>query len=75
MCGANNMSEAMTSTRILSFRAYLVAGFLFASWSLLGQSATGSISGTVVDSSGGVIPRAQVVLTEDATKSKRDIGR
>jgi hypothetical protein len=46
--------------------------FLFSSLSLLGQSATGSISGTVADSSGAVIPKATVVLTDEATKGKRD---
>ena len=64
------------STRILSSRAYLVLGllfsFLFSSLSLLGQSATGTISGTVADSSGAVIPKATVVLTDEATKGKRD---
>ena len=64
------------STRILSSRAYPALGllftFLFSSLSLLGQSATGSISGTVADSSGAVIPKATVVLTDEATKGKRD---
>ena len=62
----------MTSSRILSFQAYLLPGLLFASVSLLGQSATGSISGTVADSSGAVVPKAKVMLTDDATKGKRD---
>jgi hypothetical protein len=65
------------STRILSFKAYLVIvgllfTFLFSTLSLFGQSATGSISGTVADSSGAVIPKATVVLTDEATKGKRD---
>ncbi len=64
------------STRILSFQAYLVVGllftFLFSTLSLFGQSATGSISGTVADSSGAVIPKATVILTDEATKGKRD---
>jgi hypothetical protein len=66
----------MRSKRILTSRAYLVVGLLltalFCSLSLLGQNATGSISGTVADSSGAVIPKATVVLTDEATKSKRD---
>src|SRR5579863_6863717 len=70
------MFRAMRSARILSSRAYLVLGFLFfflsSSLSLLGQSATGTISGTVADSSGAVIPKATVVLTDEATKGKRD---
>src|SRR5689334_17901973 len=37
-----------------------------------GQFAAGSISGTVADSSGAVIPNAKVVLTNDATTAKRE---
>jgi len=73
--GGDHMSD-LRSTRIVSPRAYLVVGllftFLFSSLSLLGQSATGTISGTVADSSGAVIPKATVVLTDEATKGKRD---
>ena len=68
--------SVLRSMRMLSSRAYLVLGllltFLFCSSSLFGQSATGSISGTVADSSGAIIPNAKVVLTDEATKSKRD---
>jgi hypothetical protein len=41
------------------------------SWSAFGQSATGNISGTVTDASGAVIPKATVLLTDEATGSKR----
>ncbi|MDE3178622.1 MAG: TonB-dependent receptor [Acidobacteriota bacterium] len=34
----------------------------------MGQIASGSLSGTVVDAAGGVIPNAKVVLTNDATR-------
>ena len=75
--GGNQHVYDSRSTRILSSRAYLALGLLFSflsvsSLSLLGQSATGSISGTVADSSGAVIPKATVVLTDEATKGKRD---
>jgi len=70
------MSDAMRSTRIFTSRAYLVLGLLFTillcSLSLPAQNLTGSISGTVADSSGAVIPKATVVLTDEALKTKRD---
>src|SRR5580700_11206856 len=66
----------MRSTRILSSRASFLTGLLllvlFCTSSLFGQNATGTISGTVADSSGAVIPKATVVLTDEATKSKRE---
>ena len=72
--GGNHMSDSR-STRILSSRAYLLVGllftFLFSGLSLLGQSATGSISGTVADSSGAVIPKAAVVLTDELRRNSR----
>jgi len=39
---------------------------------MYGQFRTGSISGTVADSTGAVIPNATVLLTDEATKAKRD---
>jgi len=60
-----------TTSRAFSATGILL-GFLFCSFSLLGQNATGSISGTVADASGAVIPNATVVLIDDATKAKRD---
>src|SRR6266550_8311229 len=38
-----------------------------------GQTITGSISGTVMDSTGGVIPGASVVLTSDKFNQARSI--
>jgi hypothetical protein len=59
------MYRTFTATAIL-------LGFLLCSVPILGQNATGSISGTVVDASGAVIPNATVVLIDEATKTKRD---
>ena len=42
------------------------------SWSIFGQNITGSISGTVADSSGAVVPKATVVLMDEATQTKRE---
>jgi hypothetical protein len=36
------------------------------------QNATGSISGTAADSSGAVIPKAKVVLTDEGNQTKRE---
>ena len=70
------MSEAMGSMRIrisrLSFLAGLLFAVLFCSSTLIGQNATGSISGTVTDASSAVIPKAKVVLTDEATGAKRE---
>ncbi|HEV2417732.1 MAG TPA: carboxypeptidase-like regulatory domain-containing protein [Terriglobia bacterium] len=57
----------------LAKTASLIAALLFAVYGLyqpaaFGQIATGSLSGTVVDTTGGVIPNAKVVLTNQATK-------
>src|SRR5580700_1296884 len=70
------MSEAFGSKRIFTSRACTVAALLFAmvfsSVSLVGQSATGNLSGTVTDASGAVIPNATVTLTDEATNTKRE---
>jgi hypothetical protein len=46
--------------------------FFFLSWSLLAQSNRGAITGTVLDSTGAVVPGAQVVLTNSETGAKSD---
>jgi hypothetical protein len=62
--------------RIFRSHAYTVTALLlavlFGTFSLLGQNATGNISGTVVDASGAVVPKATVTLTDDATQVKRE---
>jgi hypothetical protein len=58
--------------RVLPTTAIFLA-LLFCSMPLMyGQFRTGSISGTVADSTGAVIPNSTVVLTDEATKAKRD---
>jgi len=57
----------MSRTSIIS----LFLAVVFCSLSVFGQSQTGNISGTVTDASGAVIPKAAVVLTDEATGSKR----
>jgi hypothetical protein len=70
------MFDATRSARIFTIRPQVAIGLvlaaLFCAWSLFGQSATGTISGTVTDSSGAVIPKAKVELTDQATGSKRE---
>src|SRR5271165_403782 len=64
--------SASGKSRVLPTIAIFLA-FLFCSMPLMyGQFRTGSISGTVADSTGAVIPNATVVLTDDATKANRD---
>jgi hypothetical protein len=50
---------------------FLAVSFLFNS-ALLGQNSTGSLSGIVTDSTGAVIPQANVVLTNEATNVTRE---
>ncbi len=47
--------------------------FLFALGSLLAQVSTSTITGTVRDSSGAVIPNAKVTITQQARSESRDI--
>ncbi len=67
------MSETLRSKRIFARTSVvgLLLGFLLSSLSIFGQSASGNISGTVADASGAVIPKAEVVMTDEGTNSKR----
>lgn len=53
--------------RVLPRLAAVVASALLASAPCVAQSFTGSISGTVADSSGAVVPSAQVTITQTET--------
>jgi hypothetical protein len=50
----------------------LIAGALYAA-SLLAQAPTGIISGTVTDSSGAVVPGANITITDKSTASSRSV--
>jgi hypothetical protein len=70
-------SEVGTASRIHSWKVMLaVALFLSAFVAFqtcaLAQSASGSISATVADKTGAIIPKAKVVLKNDATNATRD---
>src|SRR5579872_462089 len=60
-----------TSRFTALFVVCLLAALLFSTPGF-GQFAAGSVAGTVVDSSGAVIPNAKIVLTNTATGAKRD---
>src|SRR5262245_27042238 len=53
--------------RDFRFRAALVLTFVFATTFLFSQSSNGTISGTVADTSGAVIPGVTVTATNNAT--------
>jgi hypothetical protein len=60
------LSGSRTANRLL------IAGFLLLTPSLFAQSAgTGALTGTVTDSTGGVVPGATVVLTSTDTNQAR----
>src|SRR5947209_3357902 len=60
------LSGSRTANRLL------IAGFLLLTPSLFAQSAgTGALTGTVTDSTGGVVPGATVVLTSADTNQAR----
>jgi hypothetical protein len=56
---------------IVFLSGLLIAGLLFC-LSAFGQNATGSLSGTVTDATGAVIPGAKVVLKNEATQTTRE---
>ena len=49
----------------------VVLGLLFVTSSAWAQITTGSVSGTVSDTTGAVIPKATITLVNDATKDQR----
>src|SRR5215831_8780290 len=53
--------------RTLLFRAGIVAVVLFTSTALFSQSSNGTISGTIADASGAVIPSVSITATNSAT--------
>ncbi|MHB1023551.1 MAG: outer membrane beta-barrel protein [Acidobacteriaceae bacterium] len=57
--------------RLLVFAGLLVAVLLLTHDSAFGQASSGTISGTATDTTGAVIPDAQVTLENTATHDKR----
>jgi hypothetical protein len=57
---------------ILKFSAALLAGLFCCAATLSAQTVTGSITGTVVDSGGGVIPHVSLKLVSGATGAVRE---
>jgi hypothetical protein len=53
------------------FAALLCTILMLASWRAFGQASSGTLSGTVTDISGAVIPNAQVVLENSGTHDTR----
>src|SRR5258708_28848294 len=67
---------------ILSTALFVVAGLLFVGTSpaAIGQSSTGTMTGTVADQQGAVIPGANIKVVDPTTSSVReattnDVGR
>ena len=65
------MTQFITGKRIVAF--VLVALLQFTAVALYAQAAGSSLSGTIVDGSGGAIPSAQVTVTNVATGAKKDV--
>ncbi len=61
----NNRRRAALQNRISLILAVALCGF--ASWPAAPQSATGRLSGTVIDESGAAIPGASVVVRNEST--------
>src|ERR1051326_5440516 len=67
-------STSDTRRRILRWDLVVAVGLilLLAQAALFAQVGSGSISGTVVDRTGAVIPNAKVVLKNEATNATRE---
>lgn len=64
----------MTTARFPGFRLCLcIAVMLLAGASLSAQTSTGTLAGTVTDSSGAVIPGAKVTLTQTELNAKTEV--
>src|SRR5262245_36265185 len=61
------MVRSRPSMRTVRIRAALLAFVFFVSTSLFSQSSNGTISGTVADASGAVVPGVSVTATNNAT--------
>ncbi len=65
---ACDRSCAFRAVSLLALAFAILLAMPVASWA---QNATGSLSGTVADSTGAVVPNAQVTLTDQAKNSSR----
>lgn len=65
---ARSSAKAAWWWSMAALAALAITVFSFNQPAAFGQIATGSLSGTVVDTTGGVIPGAKVVLTNQATR-------
>jgi hypothetical protein len=59
------------SIRLLAVPLFAVFLFLLSGGSVCGQVVTGTLTGTVTDSTGATIPNAKVAITELSTNSER----
>lgn len=66
------MDHERSWIRQIGLAALLIAVLLVSQIPAVGQNASGSISATVVDRTGGVVPNAKVVLKNEATNVTRE---
>ena len=57
---------------VLCFAIMVVVCLITAASSALGQSDNSSLSGTITDSSGAVVPNAKIIVRNEATQTSRD---